>query len=413
MKKATSLILILLSFLVNDAQRTLVAPVNHEKIYPEWVGGDRDFWGHGPLVKGTVTVQISEGKAQIIAVINLRLEETGGEATAAEINESRLIYSAPAGKQIKQIHFPSSLTSTFNYKLPRGGINRVSSTTTSNGPVNYLNVMGDTGGLDIGNNTTDDSYVSIYFRGFVVELEPLAAGIREVTLPKNIIANLVADKLKGTTGKLNTYGPRHGDSWFKARDSWLKFPSELRPDTMFFDQLQEIRILPRRYYYNDIRLSGIRGNANNQYVRLVISWESEGPELRGECVDDVGCMFGTPTVQLDNFNIQINVRPSVAGGTMTYDPNDIQVEFAYNFGADCGILSDLCKEIFKDPLQNALFNSRFMLARVLASDGIRAEISRALNAGILDAVKAFGRFPEATQIVDVRDAGTSLVVRSR
>lgn len=412
MKKILVLCLLLAGAWPLWSQRTLVAPVNPPRIFPAKVGGDRDFWGHGPQVTGDVRIAVTEGRSQIIAFINLRLVETEGDASAAEINETRLIYSAPPGKQIKTVNFPTDMNSHFDMKLPKGGINIVRPTTNA-GPVNYLRVNGDTGGLDIGNNTDDDCHVSVLFRGFVVELEPLAAGVREITLAKSLLAATVATQLRGTTGKLNTFGPRVGDSWFKAGDSWMKFPNAIRPDTMYFDQLREILISPRRYYYNDIRLRNISGQANKQYIRMNVSWEGDGPELRGECVNDVGCMFGTPTVQIDNLNIQINVRPFVAGGTITYDPHDIQVEFSYVFNADCGILADLCKEIFKDPMQNAFFQTRFMLANVMGSDAVRNQISAALNNGVLNFIRTLGRFPEASQIVDVIDNGTTLMIRCR
>ena len=410
MKKQSVLLALLFFSMGSIAQRTLVAPVNPPRIFPRWTGGDRDFWGHGPKVTGDVRIAVSEGKSQIIAFINLRMEEIGGNGSLGTIDETRLVYSAPAGKQIKAVHFPTDMNSHFDFKMARGGLSRVRPTAT-NGPVNWLTVHGDTGGPDIGNNTNDDSHITVTFRGFVVELEPLAPGIREITLAKNLMAGMVADRLRSTTGKLNTYGPRVGDSWFKAKDAWIKFPNDIRRDTMYLEQLQEIRILPRRYYYNDVRLSGIRGNSNREYLRLNVGFESEGPELRGECVDDIGCGFGTPTVQLDNLSIQINVRPIVAEGQMSFDPHDVQVVVGYNFSADCGILTELCKEVFKDPLQSALFNMQFRLADILASPDIRREISNALNAGVLNAVHTLGRFPEATRVIDVRDAGTSLVIR--
>ena len=393
------------------AQRTLVAPTNPSRIFPMWAGGDRDFWGHGPRVSGDVRVVISEGRSQLIAFINLRLEETEGDHSAATIDETRLIYNAPAGKQIRSVITPASLTSHFDFVLPRGGLNRVNA--PRGGPVSHLLVNGDTGGLDIGNNTEDDAHVSVLFNGMVVDLEPLPAGVREIIIPKTVFANVLSSKLRGTTGRINTYGPRHGDSWFLENDSWIKFPDAIRRERIVFSQLNEIRILPRRYYYNDINLQNITARASNQYLRLTVNWESDGPEARGECVDDVGCMFGTPTVQLDNFKITIDLRPFAAEGRLTYDIFDIQVGFGYNYGADCGILSALCTEIFKDPLMNAFFNSRFMLAQVLQTDETRNEISTALTNGLLDFVHSFGRFPEATQIVDVADRGTSLVIRCR
>lgn len=394
------------------AQRTLVAPVNPPRIFPRWTGGDRDFWGHGPRVTGDIRVVITEGKSQIIAFINLELKETEGDGSAARIDETRLIYSAPAGKQIRAIITPATSLTHFDAKLPKGGLNRVNASTT-NSPVSHLLILGDTGGPEIGNNTEDDSHVRVVFRGMVVELEPLAAGVREITLPKTLLGSSIQAKLRGTKGRLNTFGPRIGDSWFKPRESWMKFPNEIRSDTMFFDQMREVLISPRRYNYNDINLTVIRSDVNGQYLRLTANWESDGPEFRGECVNDVGCMFGSPTVQLNDFKIKINVRPFVSGGRLSYDPNDIQVDFGYNYSADCGILSDLCTEVFKDPVMNAFFQAKFMLARVLAEPATLDQISAALNDGVLVYVRSLGRFPEATQVIDVRDVGTSLVVRCR
>lgn len=401
-------------FLANSllAQRTLIAPAKQEKIFPQWVGGDRDFWGHGPRVTGTVRVEVTEGKGQIIAFINLRLEETEGDGSAAEVNETRLIYNAPAGKQIRSIITPGQLASEFNTKLARGGLNRVGPASRI-GPASHLIVNGDGESKDIGNNTNDDSYVSVFFNGFVVELEPLPSEVREYNLAKSLLSSIVAAKLNGTKGRLNTYGPRVGDSWFKPNDSWLKFPDEIRRDTMFFTDMKEVLISPRRYNYNDINLRTIRGDVNQQYLRLSVNWESDGPEFRGECVNDVGCMFGSPSVQLDNFSIKINVRPFVKGNRLLYDPWDIQVDFGYNYSADCGILSALCTEIFKDPVQNAFFNARFMLASVLREAATLDQISVALTDGIMTFLRVPSRFPGATQIVEVMDRGNDISIRCR
>jgi hypothetical protein len=411
MKKLLLLIIVFAS-LIATAQPTLVAPVNPPRIFPRWTGGDRDYWGHGPKITGDIRVVVTEGRSQIMAFINLELKETEGDGSAARIDETRLIYSAPAGKQIRAITSIASDFTHFESKLAVGGTSRVNPAVT-NGPVSHLIVLGDTGGPDIGNNTDDDTHVRIIFKGLVVDLEPLATGVREISLPKALLGSTIQGKLRNTRGKLNTYGPRVGDSWFKSRDSWIKFPSDIRADTMFFDQMREVLISPRRYNYNDINLTTIRGDANGQYIRLTVNWESDGPEFRGECVNDVGCMFGSPTVQLNDFKIKINVRPFVAAGRLTYDPNDIQVEFGYNYSADCGILSALCTEVFKDPVLNAFFQARFMLAGVLAERTTVDQISAALNDGVLQYVRTLGAFPTASQIVDVRDAGTNLIVRVR
>jgi hypothetical protein len=412
MRHFFSFVLILCFSVSLLAQRTLIAPAKQEKIFPAYVAGDRDFWGHGPRVTGTVRVAVTEGKGQIIAFINLRLEETAGDGSAAEINETRLIYNAPAGKQIRSIVTPTNVTSEFNTVLSRGGLNRVAPVLRT-ACVNHLLVNGDGESKDIGNNTTDDSYVSIIFNGFVVELEPLPENVKEFSLPKSLFASLVQGQLRGTKGRLNTYGARVGDSWFKPNDSWIKFPDSLRRDTMFFTQMQEVLISPRRYNYNDINLTNIRGDVNQEYIRLSVNWESDGPEFRGECVNDVGCMFGSPSVQLDNLSIKINVRPFASGNRLMYDPNDIQVEFGFNYSADCGILSALCTEVFKDPVTSAFFNARFMLAGVLREPVTVDQISNALTNGVLAFARMPGRLPGATAVVEVIDRGTNMAIRCR
>ena len=99
-------------------------------------------------------------KVRLSDFTTLRREETEGDRSAAKINETRLIYNAPAGKQIRSIINPASTTSEFNTKLPKGGLNRVNPS-SRNTPVYYLMVNGDGESKDIGNNTNDDSYVNL------------------------------------------------------------------------------------------------------------------------------------------------------------------------------------------------------------------------------------------------------------
>lgn len=411
MKKQIITITLLFFAFTTFSQRTLVAPEATGKIFPRWVNGDRDFWGQGPKFSGKVRVAISEGKSQLYAYLDLVLEEMAGDHSMAKINESRLIYSAPAGKQIKAIINPSGNTTTMNVNLTRGGISRLNA--PRNGPVSHFIVNGDGESKDIGNNSNDDSYVSVFFSGMVIELEPLPAGIQEININKKIFGGVVQDKLNGTRGKINTYGPRHGDSWFKPKDAWIKFPNDIREDTMYLDAIKEIPITPRRYYYNDIRLQTVQVNSEGKYLQIKVNWESEGPEIRGECVNDAGCMFGSPSVQLDNFKILINLRPSVSGGKLTYDEKDIQVRFTYKFSADCGVLADLCKEVFKDPLESALFRSSFIMSDIMKGNETRTQISNSLTDGILQYIRAFRRNETVSQIIDVRDAGNNIVIRYR
>ncbi|MCB0716029.1 MAG: hypothetical protein KDC06_08450 [Chitinophagaceae bacterium] len=410
MKKFIFVLSGLLFTTLSFAQRKLILPEQTENIFPRWVNGDRDFWGHGPILSGNVSVAIADGKAQLIAFINLRLEEDGGDHSAATINETRLIYNAPAGKQIRSIITPTSLTSNWNQKL-KYSENRIHG--PRNTPVSELRVRGDGESKDIGNDTKDDSYIAVKFGPMVIELEPLSSGIREVTLNKSLFGGVLNDKFRGSHGKINTYGPRHGNSWFKPHDAWIKFPDAIRRDTLFFTDLKEILISPRRYNYNDIRLQSITARPSGKYLMISVNWEGDGKELIGHCVNDIGCGFGSPSVQLDDLKILIKVRPFTSGGKLTFDPGDVQVGFSYKYSADCGILTELCKEIFKDPLQNALFMTKFRLADVLNAPDTRNQIANALTTGVLQYVRTIGHFPTASQVIGVKDVGNNIVFLCR
>jgi hypothetical protein len=282
------------------------------------------------------------------------------------------------------------------------------------GAVNYLKIFGETGYEDLGNNSPDDTYISVYFNSFSLTLEDLPAGVREIAIPKAALTGILTSQLSGTTGKVNTYGPRVGDSWFIGGQSFLRFPEAIRRDPILFDQLAEIPVNPgRRYYFNDINLSTIRSIPRGQYIRVNLYWESTGPEVRGECVNDATCIAGTPTIQLDSFVIQLDLRPAVQGGVFTYDQFDTQVGFKYNFLTDCGVLSGLCTDAFRGLVQSNFFTTRHTLTEVLRVTETKNQISTALTNGVFEFIRTIGRFPTVTSLLDLSDAGNNLLIRCR
>jgi hypothetical protein len=394
------------------AQRTLILPEKIEKVFPKKVNGDREFDGHGPKISGNIRLSISEGKGQLIAHINFTLEETEGDKTKAIIdNETRLVYNAPPGKQIKQIINPTNLQSDFDYVQQGHGPRRKNA--AAGGPVSHIIIQGDTGGNDVGNNTNDDSYVSVYFNGLVIELEPLPAGVSELKISKNIIAVALRSKLKGTTGRLNTYGTRNGDSWYKNDDCWIKFPEEVSTERKKINTGPDLKYEGWRYYYNDINLSGISAKTDGKYIQVYLSWEGDGPEARGECVTNPLCALGSPSLQLNDFQVFISIRPVVQGGKLGYDKGDIQASFKYAFGADCGLAGFICNEVFKDIIASSFFGAQFFLADALRPSKTSDEITEALNKGVLDFIRATHGGSSASTIVGVTDTGSDLRVRYR
>ena len=397
-----------------NAQRTLVAPLKAENIRPVKTNGDYDFYGNGPSFAANVTVRISPGGGQLLAEIICTWRETKPDNTTGRAEVSRVIYNAPPGKQIVRIVNPTQLYDNINHRFTKQGGARLRG--TRNGPVQYLMVQGDGNGGDFGNEA-DKISCSVQFNAMVVELQDLPADIAEVSISKSLLTNQLRQRLRGTTGRLNTYGPRHNDSWFLDNDAFLSFPNTSGsgdPVIVPISGLSEIVRDARRYNFNDINLSGLNVTSDDQYLRLALNWESEGPEAIGHCVDDAGCGAGTPTLQVNDLVIGVGFRLEAAGGRIQYESNDIPTLITYNGSADCGILTDLCNAIFNGPIKNNLYNAQGRLSNQLRSATTGYLIGDLLTSGFQQYVAGVtGRQASGIYITDCISAGNSYLIRYR
>ena len=130
---------------------------------PPHTRGDLGFGGNGPEVFCRVELSILNFNTQVWADIYMKAEETRADWTTAEGTESFLLYTAPAGKEIKQILCPqydqiSYLDSNTNPDNFERGVG---------GPVLRYEFHGDTEGNDAGTNTK----VIVEFNPIQVELE--------------------------------------------------------------------------------------------------------------------------------------------------------------------------------------------------------------------------------------------------
>jgi len=150
------------------------------------LGGDLEFAGNGPHIKGKVELVISSDKKNIYAVIKFNAKETNSEKSEVEGSWIKTVYSSTDGSKIKSIR--SNSTSTFNKILKGGGRNEMfeggdgdrhillmgDKYLSSSGPVSRMVVVGDTGGADIStdNNCTNDTRIELVeFNPIIVELE--------------------------------------------------------------------------------------------------------------------------------------------------------------------------------------------------------------------------------------------------
>lgn len=150
------------------------------------VGGDYDFGGNGPRIKGKVELLLSNDKRKIQAVIKFNAKETKSDWSEVKGTWIKTIYKAPYGQKIKAIR--SASNSKFNKVLIGGGRNEMfgggsdgSKHTLFNRDgflsgdlVKKMVVVGDTGGWDIStdDNCSNDTRIElIEFNQIKIELE--------------------------------------------------------------------------------------------------------------------------------------------------------------------------------------------------------------------------------------------------
>lgn len=133
-------------------------PSSIKRLCPKHVNGDREFAGHGPDVRASVRLSISRNKRNIVANISLSARETMRNWTTAKGSWSRNIWTAPSGYEIVRILSSKSSTASYrdrNHHIdrprPRGSL------------VKIFEIMGDTRGNDVGNCTSDDVFMNIFF----------------------------------------------------------------------------------------------------------------------------------------------------------------------------------------------------------------------------------------------------------
>ena len=133
---------------------------------PTWIGGDKEFNGHGPRVTFTATLSVRSSVFIDLHVTFYAIESPIGDGTAAKFDQTWSIYTAKAGYSIDAITTSTYTTSAYTDTDHDWGYPAL------NGPlVRQLSVIGDTDGPDVGNCTTDDTRFVIDFNQTQVRLK--------------------------------------------------------------------------------------------------------------------------------------------------------------------------------------------------------------------------------------------------
>lgn len=133
-------------------------PGPYTRLCPTHINGDREYKGHGPDVEASAKLRIVNEK-EIYVDLYLHQKETRSNWTECLGNWSYLIFTVPTNWKIKNII--TDVSSTTSYRDTDHDLDRP--TVSGGNLVNRFEIMGDTGGNDVGNCTSDDAYMNVYF----------------------------------------------------------------------------------------------------------------------------------------------------------------------------------------------------------------------------------------------------------
>lgn len=139
------------------------------RLCPTHIGGDREFDGHGPDVTARASLDVRSSNTEIWVTLYLHAKETRDDWTEAEGNWERHLWTAPPGYSILNILTHQS--SNANYRDTDHDLDRPS--VQGGNLVSRFEIMGDTGGNDVGNCTGDDVYMNVYFNEVQVRIQEL------------------------------------------------------------------------------------------------------------------------------------------------------------------------------------------------------------------------------------------------
>jgi hypothetical protein len=144
------------------------------RLCPTHIGGDREFKGHGPEVDASVTLRRAAGNEQVVLDVYLHEIETTSDWSEAEYSRTHSLISAPSGHPYSFIWAPNATGAfawvSLNSNAPTYGSAIINYTDTDHALDRFFNpqwwvseiaIIGDTGGNDIGNCTTDDAYITV------------------------------------------------------------------------------------------------------------------------------------------------------------------------------------------------------------------------------------------------------------
>ena len=194
-------------------------------------------------------------------------------------------------------------------------------------------------------------------------------GIYKKKIPIGLLTSLLQNNFKGTKIRLNNYGPKHGNSWYKGNSSYVQLSSALGGKKQKFS-IPAINTIPYRYYVNNVNLQSISVDHANNKLRIRFKFEGKGTEIKGRCksgnlIKNIACAAGSdssaPDVQMNGAVASVYLKPKVYGDKSTITYGDININFKAKIQAQgiCKIGGDICNAVsnYKSKIRKGIKNA--------------------------------------------------------
>lgn len=246
--------------------------------------------------------------------------------------------------------------------------------------------------------------------------QPPQAPQREVRISAPLIAALVEATAQGTQMHLNNHGPRRGNSWQVANDSYVRLPSILGGGEYRFNIPEAVKDLDcgwacpdlgdAKFYVNDLNLDRVQVGWQNPTFKLSLFFEGNGREVKGYHTGSLKSLGdnGMPDLQINNARLDVYLRPVARNGRLSYSV--VKTDFNADMQATGG-----CKVLGFD-ICDFLFDYKDKLAAQVKNQVLTRLNDPALRDRVADAIQPELQRQRIGQVTRVKTSGNDLIIET-
>jgi hypothetical protein len=237
---------------------------------------------------------------------------------------------------------------------------------------------------------------------------------QDVRIPTQLIVTLLNNALPGTQLHLNNFGSKHGKSWHKPNDSFVKLPPAFGGSQFNFNLPEGRKDLDcgilcpdlgdAKFYVQDWNLSNAQVGWQNSAFKLSLAMESSGREIKSFHTGRVTLGDnGIPDVNINNARMDVFLRPIAENGRLSYTITNVDFNADIQATGACNVFGiDICNPLFG--YKNTVVSLVETQVRNRLNDpSLRDRVSTAVQ----PVLNQFG----IRQITQVTVSGNDLVIR--